>query len=175
MSKSRQSLGIRHRTSSVEELSERRSSIRKSLESGLGLDEEETVEGPVKAKFMPFFRKFWPHLEQQEHESAKRYADGSVGDELVVDEPTDSLKSINPSWYGSILEEVDPFIPSDVSLIIYCLLCFLFSCILLPRCGQITLLRQNIANNTTMPAYIHNEIAVRLSVRPGDWMPYDML
>ncbi|XP_035702487.1 sodium channel protein 60E isoform X2 [Folsomia candida] len=118
MSKSRQSLGIRHRTSSVEELSERRSSIRKSLESGLGLDEEETVEGPVKAKFMPFFRKFWPHLEQQEHESAKRYADGSVGDELVVDEPTDSLKSINPSWYGSILEEVDPFIPSDTFCLI---------------------------------------------------------
>jgi hypothetical protein len=128
MTKGRQSgqKGIRQRTSSNEELSERRSSIRRSLESGLD-DEEDELEGPVKTKFMPFFRKFWPHLDNKEEGVSKRYTDSSLGDELVGDEPTDSLKSINPSWFGKPVEEVDPFIFEDVSLIIYCLFCFLFS------------------------------------------------
>lgn len=130
--------GIRLRTSSNEELSERRSSIRKSLESGLDLEEEdeedeEAGEGPVKSKFMPFFKKFWPHLESQDN----RYMDSSVGDELAVDEPTDSIKSINPAWYGRPVDEVDPFIFEDVSLIIYCLFCFLSSFLYVhkPQCG----------------------------------------
>jgi hypothetical protein len=110
----RQRHRLQHRTSSNEELSERRASMRKSLESGLDLeDDEETVEGPVKSKFMPFFRKFWPNIEREG--SIRRYTTESAADEIILDDPTDSLKSINPSWYGKPVEEVDPFIFEDVS------------------------------------------------------------
>lgn len=109
-----QQTGIRTKTPSNEELSERRSSIRKSLESGLDDEEdEEVIEGPVKARFMPFFRKFWPHLDR---EGSIRRPSISGADEQILDEATTgSLHSINPSWYGRPVEEVDPFIFEDVS------------------------------------------------------------
>jgi hypothetical protein len=104
---------IRKRTSttktpSVEELSERRSSLRKSLESGLGEDDGE--EGPVKARFMPFFRKFWPHLDRQ-----ASFSKNSGTDDHEKEETTDSLHSLNTTFYGKPVEEVDPFIFEDVS------------------------------------------------------------
>jgi len=102
------------KTPSDEELAARRSSLRKSLESGLCDDDES--EGPVKARFMPFFRKFWPHLERRpSHHS-------DTAEEVhheIHDDATESMHSstIRNHFYGKPVEEVDPFIFDDVSTI----------------------------------------------------------
>lgn len=87
---------------------------RTSLESGLHdeLDELED-DGEIKKRMMPFFKKFWPHLDKDKRRSTVDL--GSERDEHIIEDPGGSLPSINPNWFGRPVEEVDPFIFDDVS------------------------------------------------------------
>lgn len=102
------------RGSHNEPSSEADNNFRTSLESGLQdeLDELED-EGEIKKRMMPFFKKFWPHLEKDKRRSTVDL--GSEKDEHIIEDPGGSLPSINPSWFGKPVEEVDPFIFDDVS------------------------------------------------------------
>lgn len=55
--------------------------------------------GPVKKRFIPFFRKYWPHLQKSKSPEGK------------PQEPV----NFSPSMYGKPIEEVDPFVFDDVS------------------------------------------------------------
>ncbi len=65
------------------------------------LDSQEDP-GPIKKKFLPFFRKFWPHLGSESSASSKN-------DDKAYDQTS--------TIFGKALEEVDPFVFEDVSTI----------------------------------------------------------
>jgi len=91
------------------------------LDSGLHDEVDEyDDDGEIKKRMMPFFKKFWPHLDKEKRRSTVDL--GSERDEHIIEDPGGSLPSINPNWFGRPVEEVDPFIFDDVS----------FKCIFLP-------------------------------------------
>lgn len=87
---------------------------RTSLECGLH-DEMDELEddGEIKKRMMPFFKKFWPHLDKDKRRSTVDL--GSEKDEHIIEDTGGSLPSINPVYFGRPVEEVDPFIFDDVS------------------------------------------------------------
>lgn len=87
---------------------------RTSLDSGLQDEMDEyDDDGEIKKRMMPFFKKFWPHLDKEKRRSTVDL--GSERDEHIIEDPGGSLPSINPNWFGRPVEEVDPFIFDDVS------------------------------------------------------------
>jgi len=63
------------------------------------MDNSEDDPGPIKKKFMPFFRKFWPHLDPEAHTDL-----------------TQKRRLFSQRLYGKAVEEVDPFVFEDVSV-----------------------------------------------------------
>lgn len=62
------------------------------------LDSNDEDPGPIKKKFMPFFRKFWPHLDLEDKHA--------IGQKRRI---------FSQRLYGKAVEEVDPFVFEDVS------------------------------------------------------------
>ena len=74
---------------------QRKQSVKQNASDAYG----ERDPGPVKKRFLPFFRKFWPHLKKD-------------------DAPPENVKekiNFSPRMYGKPVEEVDPFVFDDVS------------------------------------------------------------
>jgi len=102
------SSGISHYNKSHQQrLSTDTTARRSSVGSLLSLENE-----PIKKRFVPFFRKFWPDLDKKES-TLHSPASTEIDDDDAGDKGSEH--SINPRWYGKPIDEIDPFIFDDVS------------------------------------------------------------